>query len=103
MASESHVDFCNYIKTHNVKMDIFITTYDTKYEKELKSWYPKCKYKSTKKLIQDAVNEIEGYDFIFLTRLDIFILYLIQSGKLYILCANIIRSGDAACLIRPLW
>ena len=43
MASESHVDFCNY-----GKMDIFITTYDTKYEKELKSWYPKCKYKSTK-------------------------------------------------------
>jgi len=80
MASQSHVDFCNYIKQeHDVKMDIFISTYDTKYEKDLKSWYPNCKYKSTKKLIgpklvQDAVHEIEkGYDFIFLTRLDIFI------------------------------
>ena len=80
MASESHIDFCNYMKEkHNVSMDIFINTYDTKYEKELKSWYPNCKYKSNKELIgkklaQDAVNEIDkGYDFIFLTRMDIFI------------------------------
>ena len=79
MASQSHVDFCDYLKqTHGVKMDIFINTYDTKYEKELKSWYPNCKYKSTKeligpKLVQNAVNEIEDYDFIFWTRPDIFI------------------------------
>jgi hypothetical protein len=80
MASESHIDFCNYVKEkHNVSMDIFINTYDTKYEKELKSWYPNCKYKSNKELIgqklaQDAINEIDKeYDFIFLTRMDIFI------------------------------
>ena len=81
MASESHVDFCDYIKKeHGIKMDIFINTYDTKYEKELKSWYPNCKYKSNKALIgrkalvQNAINKIEkDHDFIFLTRLDIFI------------------------------
>jgi hypothetical protein len=80
MASESHVDFCNYIKEkYGVKIDIFINTYDTKYEKELKSWYPNCKYKSNKtllgpKLVQNAVNEIDkDYDFIFLLRPDIFI------------------------------
>jgi len=80
MASESHIDFCNYLKEkHGIKMDIFIRTYDTKYEKELKSWYPNCKYKSTKelmgnKILQDAVNEIDkDYDFIFMTRMDIFI------------------------------
>jgi hypothetical protein len=81
MASESHVDFCNYIKEkHDINMDIFITTYDTKYEKELKSWYPKLwKYKNNKnlfgeKIIQEAVNDIDkDYDFIFITRMDIFI------------------------------
>ena len=80
MASESHVDFCNSIKEkYGIKMDIFINTYDTKYEKELKSWYPNCKYKSVKeligpKLVQNAVNEIDkDYDFLLLGRIDIFI------------------------------
>jgi len=101
MASESHVDFCDYIKKeHGVKMDIFINTYDTKYEKELKSWYPNCKYKSNKellgpKLIQDAVDEIEkGYDFILLSRPDIFIkpyFYSVFNPKwktIHFLCQN---------------
>lgn len=101
MASESHVDFCNYIKEkHGIKMDIVINTYDSKYAKELKSWYPNCKYKSNKeligpKLVQDVVNKIEkGYDFIFLTRLDIFIkpyFYSVFNPKwktIHFLCQN---------------
>jgi len=82
MASESHVDFCNYVKEkHGIQMDVFINTYDTKYEKQLKSWYPNLwKYKSYKKLIgikaliQNAVKDIDKeFDFIFITRMDIFI------------------------------
>jgi hypothetical protein len=80
MASQSHIDFCDYIKTkYGIKMDIYINTYDTKYEKEFKSWYPNCTYKSNKellgaKLAQDAANEIDkNYEFVFFTRPDIFI------------------------------
>ena len=82
MASQSHVDFCDYLKEkYGVKMDISINTYDTKYEKDLKSWYPNCNYKSNKTLvgnkalIEVILNEInkEDYDFIFTSRMDVFI------------------------------
>jgi hypothetical protein len=63
-------------------MDILINTYDTKYENELKSWYQdyNLKYMSNTeligfKLVQDALDgiDINQYDFIFITRMDILI------------------------------
>lgn len=83
-ASKSHVDFCNYIKeNYDIQMDIVINTYDTKYENELKGWYGNylLKYMSNPELIgpkiaQDAIDNvanIQDYDFVFITRVDIYI------------------------------
>lgn len=82
-ASESHNRFCDYImKTYNIPMDIFINTYDTKYEKELKSWYSHpLTYKSNTKVttdkmkfksVQVALNVVkkDKYDFILIARMD---------------------------------
>jgi len=83
IASESHTDFCKFIKEkYNIYMDISITTYDTKYEKDLKSWYNNLVYyKSYKELIgtknisHSAINnnDSEKYSFMFITRMDIYI------------------------------
>lgn len=83
-ASKSHIDFCNHIKTtYNIDMDILINTYDTKFEKELKSWYANnnLKYMSKKDYVelktnwQEAADNIdrEKYDFVLTTRPDVFI------------------------------
>jgi len=82
IASESHNDFIDYVeKKYNITMDVLINTYDTKYEKELKSYYKNPQFYSHKELLgfhgiaQTAVNQIDTtqYDFILLTRPDIFI------------------------------
>jgi hypothetical protein len=80
-ACESHTRFCKYLKdVHAISMDVLIDTYDTIHESKLKSWYSNpLTYKSNKnlmglKIVQDAVNAInKNYDFIFITRVDIFI------------------------------
>ena len=83
-ASDSHISFCNYLKnTHNIDMDIIINTPDTKYESELKTWYNGYNLTYMKNngeigfnaAAQEAVNNMdkEKYDFIFLTRMDVFI------------------------------
>lgn len=81
-ASESHVDFIEYVKNkHHIEMDVLIDTYDTKYESELKGFYDSPKFYSHKRLLggdricQHALEKIEKhkYDFILLTRPDIFI------------------------------
>ena len=80
-ASNSHMDFCNFIKKqYDIPIDIIIHTYDTKYENRLKKIYKDPIYVSSKELVgptnaaQIAVDHIKkDYDFIFLTRMDIFI------------------------------
>jgi hypothetical protein len=82
IASKSHNDFIDYVeKKYNLTMDVLINTYDTKYEKELKSYYKNPQFYSHPELLgfhgiaQEAVNRIDTsqYDFILLTRPDIFI------------------------------
>ena len=88
-ASKSHVTLCDYLKnTHNVNMDIVITTHDTKYKKELQNFYSKYNPNITTvddtkdnldavsritKNIQNVLlsKDIDAYDFILLTRNDI--------------------------------
>lgn len=82
-ATNSHIEFCKYIKEkYDISMDIIISTHNTKYETQLKKWYNPHKYishesntiKDAEKLVQNAVNVIDRkYEFIFLTRMDIFL------------------------------
>ena len=82
-ASLSHLAFRQHIQDkYNIDMDIIITTHDTRYELQLKKWYTPYKYisqksdaiKSVDKLVQDAVNVIDRkYEFIFMTRMDIYL------------------------------
>jgi len=81
-ASRSHTDFIKFVQEkYNVTLDVIIDTYDTKYQKELKSFYTSPEFYSHPELLgwdkicQDAVNRIDKtkYDFIFFTRVDIFI------------------------------
>ena len=81
LASQSHQEFIQFIEKKNITMDVLIDTYDTKYEEELKGYYNNPTYYSHPELLgwdkisQDAVNKIDKnkYDFIVMTRLDIFI------------------------------
>lgn len=81
-ASDSHMRFCNHIQNkYTIDMDVLINTYDTKYDTELKSFYKNYTYMTNKTLIgsnnlvQSAVDTIidNKYEFIFITRIDIYI------------------------------
>jgi len=80
-ASKSHMDFCKFVKKqYNIDLDIIIHTYATKYEHILKKIYNNPQYISSKELIgntncaQMAVDLIKKeYDFVFFTRMDIYI------------------------------
>jgi hypothetical protein len=82
LASQSHQDFIQYVKRiHNLTLDVLIDTYDTPYEEQLKGHYHQPAFYSHPELLgwdnisQHAVNQIDKskYDFILMTRLDIFI------------------------------
>jgi hypothetical protein len=86
-ASISHVNFAKFLKKHfNIDVDFMIHTYDTIYEGKLKQIYPNLTYTSSKQLLdkktgnsvskcaQLAIHNIKkDYDFIVLTRMDIYI------------------------------
>jgi hypothetical protein len=86
-ASKSHVNFCKFLKAQfNIDMDFSIQTYDTIYEDKLKQIYPNLTYHSSKELLDNNVqisiskgarlaieNSKNNYDFVFLTRMDIYI------------------------------
>ena len=86
IASNSHVKMCNYIKkTYNVKMDIIITTSETKYKDILYNFYGKYKpkiimnntkdYNDVKNNIKNAIlnTNYNKYNFILLSRVDMYI------------------------------
>jgi hypothetical protein len=82
IASQSHQDFIRFVQEkYNITLDVLIDTYDTLYQEELKSYYNSPDYYSHKELLgwdgicQHAVNNIDKshYEFILLTRIDIFI------------------------------
>jgi len=86
-ASQSHVNFGKFLKKQfNIDIDFIIHTYDTIYEDTLKKIYPNLTYTSSEQLLdknvgnsvskcaQLAINTIKKeYDFIVLTRMDIYI------------------------------
>jgi hypothetical protein len=82
LASQSHQEFIQYIqRNHNLTLDVMIDTYDTKHQEQLKGYYNRPAFYSHPELLgwdnisQHAVNQIDKnkYDFILLTRMDIFI------------------------------
>jgi hypothetical protein len=88
-ATESHINFIKHLKyKYDIDTDIIINTYDTKYEDEFKSWYGNnlVLYNKNKKLIGvnnlvdniitkfiSEYNNINNYDFVLLTRCDIYL------------------------------
>lgn len=82
-ACDSHVKFINYIKKkEKIDIDVSITTYDTKYESEIKKKYDNLiQYSSEKKLIglnplfakcyKDIKDKADEYSFILFIRLDL--------------------------------
>jgi len=82
LASDSHLKFIDMLKTkHNIDTDVSISTYETKYESDLKKKYKNMiKYNSEKELIgennisQNGMKDIDlnNYKFIIITRNDIF-------------------------------
>ena len=85
-ASLSHIAFCDEMKKKGVAMEILIHTYHTKYEGDLRSWYSypttyigKRRYPF--KTATDALNSFmkiakkidHSYDFVVMTRMDIFL------------------------------
>jgi len=86
-ASESHIDFSTFVKNkYNIDIDICIHTYKTKYKPKLMQWYGKLLkkiniyptiFKNINELYNTTCNSIirdlDKYDFILITRCDIFI------------------------------
>jgi len=85
-ASLSHIAFCDEMKRKGVHMEVLIHTYHTKFEKDLRSWYSypttyvakrRYPFKTAKSALDSFMKiakEIDhSYDFIVLTRMDIFL------------------------------
>ena len=85
-ACDSHVKFIERMKSKHIDMDVSISTYCTKYEKELKEKYANCNlfYSCETEMMEDIIKSIDNivsksiqniqldnYSFILLTRNDI--------------------------------
>ena len=86
IATESHIRFIENLNKINIKSDVIINTYDTKYENDLKEWYNDylINYISNKELIgiEKLINNIissnkkkiiNNYDFVYICRIDLYL------------------------------
>lgn len=86
-ATTSHIDFSTFVKKkNNVELEIYINTYETKYKTELIKWYGNLLkkinlqstiFKNILELYDNSCSSIKNvsdtFDFILITRCDIFI------------------------------
>ena len=84
-ACKTHMDLVNKIVATGFLVDVYIDTYSTEYDNDIRSWYGpnlkdarfhKTKFNSQRSLIKDGlemINEKEAYDALMIVRIDLYL------------------------------